>query len=193
MQSFEPGFEDVGVIRHQLDPAFGDQVGDANRGPVDAGCAARDGGIGAPAEGRVARVGKGAVGRRAEAAPDVERRGCDLHVGPQAVHRQTLQRGRGQRCGDVDQDRPFHRAHHEEIRQILSLRRQERGPDDAGRAVKRANVIGHETLQEVRGIGTGQLPEGSVGCGFACHGRNMGAALAEGKGYSRSCRSCSCA
>ena len=167
VQAFEPGLQQIGVFRDQLDPGLGDAMGDAQGIPIDVPGGQGLGGdgqaIGAPAERRVARVGKGALRGGAEAAGDGHVHRRDLHVGAQAIHGQAAQGGRGDGVLDVDQQMiRVGGPDHEEIGQILALRRQKGGPDQAGGLFKGQHVIADQTLQKLETVGPRDLKNGPV-------------------------------
>ena len=152
MQALESGLKDEGVGR-QLDPGFGDAVGHAQRVPVGAVISAGFA-VKPPAEGRVARVGQGALGRGAGAAPHLQPGFRDIDLGAEAVHRQPLRQSRGQRAVDIQQNRPLRPGGKEEIGDILALRGQQGRIDQP--LVQLADVVGDKALQELAGVGAGQ-------------------------------------
>ncbi len=145
VQRFEPGFEDVGV-GSQFHPGLGDAVRDADRLPVAAVVRFRFGTVGAPAKGRMARVGQGVVGRRAGAPVQVQPGLLDGDLRAQLVHGEAPHEVVGQPAGDVEQD-IVAVALEQKIGKVLALRGEKGGIDQT--LLQLADVVGDEVLQEM--------------------------------------------
>ena len=168
VQPLKPRFQQVAVIRDQLDPCFGNAMRHPDGIPVDQRRAARNA-VAAPAKRRVAWVGKGSGRSGAKPARDRKVSGRDLHIGAQAVHHQAPLRAVGNVGFDVDQQ-SVGRGHHKEIGKILALRGQQRRPDDARRLSKGQHVVAEHALQKGQAVSAGHLQHGAVRGGFTGHG-----------------------
>ena len=151
MQRLEPGLQNIGLVRDQLDPGLWDGMGDADRLPVDGGGGSLRAAIAAPAQSGVARIGQSPLGWRTKAPRHGQGHWRKLHIRAQPVHRQAFQQAGREAVRHVDQHLTA-RVDHQKIHQILALWRQQGSPDDALCLAQRAQVVGHQPLQKAQRI-----------------------------------------